>query len=106
METLHGLNLQEQERETYGVYAHESTALPAVGSPVTFDVAPPGLSAHIRNHLETQDVRIQLKEDILVLSPIRSPRANPALELNGAFDRMAHGEFLQHLARTGCGQRT
>ncbi|XP_077541084.1 uncharacterized protein LOC144153308 [Haemaphysalis longicornis] len=59
-----------------------------------------------RKHLGTQDVLIQLKEEVLVPATRHSPRAILTLDLKGAFDNVAHEAILQNLAKTGCGERT
>lgn len=59
-----------------------------------------------RKHLGTQDVLIQLKEEVLVPATRHSPRAILTLDLKGAFDNVAHEAILQTLAKTGCGERT
>ncbi|XP_077536195.1 uncharacterized protein LOC144148548 [Haemaphysalis longicornis] len=59
-----------------------------------------------RRHLGTQDVLIQLKEEILVPATRHSPRAILALDLKGAFDNVAHEAILRNLNNTGCGKKT
>lgn len=57
-----------------------------------------------RRHLGTQDVLIQLKEEILVPATRHSPRAILALDLKGAFDNVAHEAILRNLNNIGCGR--
>lgn len=59
-----------------------------------------------RKHLCTQDILVQMKEDILVPATGHSPRAILTLDLKGAFDNVAHKGILHNLASTGCGERT
>lgn len=57
-------------------------------------------------HLSTQDILLQLKEEVLVPATKYSPRAVLALDLKGAFDNIAHKTILKNLNATGCGSKT
>lgn len=59
-----------------------------------------------RQHLSTQDVLLQLKEEIIAPATRHSPRAILALDLKGAFDNVTHAAILDRLNRTGCGEQT
>lgn len=58
-----------------------------------------------RPHLSTQDVLIQIKEDILDRLPKNHKRCILALDIKGAFDNISHHAILQGLSSIDCGQR-
>ncbi|KAG0429466.1 hypothetical protein HPB47_023608 [Ixodes persulcatus] len=59
-----------------------------------------------RRHLSTQDVLLQLKEEVMKQATRHSPRAILALDLKGAFDNVSHASIITNLLGTGCGERT
>lgn len=59
-----------------------------------------------RPHLSTQDILLQLKEEVIVPATRNSPTAILALDLKGAFDNVKHTAILQRLNALGCGART
>ncbi|KAM7297198.1 hypothetical protein ISCGN_022351 [Ixodes scapularis] len=59
-----------------------------------------------RSQLSTQDILLQLKEDILDNISRTTTQAVLALDIKGAFDNVSHTTVLQNLASTNCGQRT
>lgn len=58
-----------------------------------------------RQNLSTQDVLLQIKEEIIAPATCHSPRAILALDLKGAFDNVTHAAILGNLNQTGCGKR-
>ncbi|KAM7304100.1 hypothetical protein ISCGN_014000 [Ixodes scapularis] len=60
----------------------------------------------LRSQLSTQDILLQLKEDILDNISRTTTQAVLALDVKGAFDNVSHTTVLQNLASTNCGQRT
>lgn len=58
----------------------------------------------LRPHLSTQDILIQIKEDILDRLPKGHKRCILALDIKGAFDNIGHHAILQGLSFIGCGQ--
>lgn len=58
-----------------------------------------------RPHLSTQDILLQLREDILSQASKHTPKAILALDLKGAFDNVNHETILQNLNNLGCGER-
>lgn len=59
-----------------------------------------------RPHLSTQDILLQLKEEVLDDFNSHSKRSILALDIKGAFDNVSHQAILQGLASTNCGERT
>ncbi|KAG0441424.1 hypothetical protein HPB47_015951 [Ixodes persulcatus] len=59
-----------------------------------------------RKNLSTQDILLQLKEDILDHPGRAQTRAVLALDLKGAFDNVSHDTILEGLARSHCGKKT
>lgn len=58
-----------------------------------------------RKHLGTQDVLLQIEEEVMKQATRHSPRAILALDLDGAFDNVSHASILSNLQGTGCGER-
>lgn len=58
-----------------------------------------------RAHLSTQDVLLQLKEEVIGPPSRAQTRAILALDLKGAFDNVAHDLILRNLAESHCGSR-
>lgn len=56
-------------------------------------------------HLSTQDVFLQLKDDVMGAPSRAQTRAILALDLKGAFDNVAHDLILKNLAESHCGDR-
>lgn len=56
--------------------------------------------------LSTQDILLQLKEDVITQASLHSVKAILALDLKGAFDNVGHHTILENLGTTNCGQRT
>ncbi|KAM7290312.1 hypothetical protein ISCGN_026957 [Ixodes scapularis] len=59
-----------------------------------------------RPHLSTQDVLLQLKEEIIDRLTSTHKRCILALDIKGAFDNISHQAILQGLTSIDCGQRT
>ncbi|KAM7297981.1 hypothetical protein ISCGN_023132 [Ixodes scapularis] len=59
-----------------------------------------------RPHLSTQDVLLQLKEEIIDRLTSTHKRCIVALDIKGAFDNISHQAILQGLTSIDCGQRT
>lgn len=59
-----------------------------------------------RAHLSTQDVLLQLKEEVLTPLSSQTKSAILALDIKGAFDNVSHAAILEGLQSTNCGQRT
>ncbi|KAM7314956.1 uncharacterized protein ISCGN_004740 [Ixodes scapularis] len=59
-----------------------------------------------RSHLSTQDVLLQLKEEVMLPATRNSPTAILALDLKGAFDNVKHTAILSQLNTLDCGHRT
>ncbi|XP_037563027.1 uncharacterized protein LOC119442280 [Dermacentor silvarum] len=59
-----------------------------------------------RPSLSTQDVLLQLKEDVVDGPTTAQTRAILALDLKGAFDNVSHDLILDNLASSQCGART
>ncbi|KAM7290784.1 uncharacterized protein ISCGN_027375 [Ixodes scapularis] len=59
-----------------------------------------------RPHLSTQDILLQLHEDINRQVSAHSTRAILTLDLKGAFDNVSHDIILTNLSDLNCGQRT
>lgn len=57
-----------------------------------------------RRHLSTQDVLLQIKEEILDRKSSQA-KAILALDLAGAFDNVRHEAILENLSHTNCGAR-
>ncbi|KAM7313947.1 hypothetical protein ISCGN_003734 [Ixodes scapularis] len=64
-----------------------------------------GRGRFLREHLSTQDVMLQLKEDILGPISRTTTQAVLALDVKGAFDNVGHQLILQNLTVTNCGSR-
>lgn len=60
----------------------------------------------LRKHLGTQDMLMQLMEQILVLATRHSLRLILILDLKGAFDSLEHEAIIQTLTDTNYGKRT
>ncbi|KAG0426629.1 hypothetical protein HPB47_026272 [Ixodes persulcatus] len=58
-----------------------------------------------REHLSTQDVMLQLKEDILGPISRLTTQAGLALDVKGAFDNVGHQLILRNLKVINCGSR-
>lgn len=58
-----------------------------------------------RPHLSTQDILLQLKNDIFESASRTTPKAILALDLKGAFDNVAHASILKNLNNLGIGER-
>lgn len=58
-----------------------------------------------RQHLSTQNILLQLKEEVIAPATRYSPRAILALDQKGAFN-VAHAAILSSLNQKGCGNRT
>lgn len=58
-----------------------------------------------RKHVSTQEILLQIKEELLAPATFHSPRAVLALDLKGVFD-VSHSSILYRLKETGCGCRT
>lgn len=63
------------------------------------------LQQHLE-HLSTQDVLLQLKEEIIAPATRHSPLAILAVDCKRAFDNVTHAASLGWLNQTGCGKRT
>ncbi|KAM7293892.1 hypothetical protein ISCGN_023467 [Ixodes scapularis] len=59
-----------------------------------------------RPHLSTQDILLQLKEEVLDSLNNHSKRSILTLDIKGAFDNISHQAILQGVASTNCGERT
>lgn len=59
-----------------------------------------------RPHLSTQDVLLQLKEDIIDNLSNQNKKSILALDVKGAFDNISHDALYAGLASTNCGERT
>lgn len=59
-----------------------------------------------RAHLSTQDVLLQLKEQIIENLSKTHPSSILALDVQGAFDNVTHAAILQGLQTTNCGEAT
>lgn len=58
-----------------------------------------------RQHLSTQDVLIQIKEQVLDHLSRDTPKALLTLDVKGAFDNVTHQAILENLNQTKCGHR-
>lgn len=58
-----------------------------------------------RPHLSTQDILLQLKTDIFEVASKTTPNGILALDLNGAFDNVAHASILKNLSDLGLGEK-
>ncbi|KAM7303068.1 uncharacterized protein ISCGN_018576 [Ixodes scapularis] len=56
--------------------------------------------------LSTQDILLQLKEDVIDNLSTQHKSAILALDVKGAFDNISHSAVLDSLQRTNCGQKT
>ncbi|XP_040078313.3 LOW QUALITY PROTEIN: uncharacterized protein LOC120850040, partial [Ixodes scapularis] len=56
--------------------------------------------------LSTQDILLQLKEDVIDNLSTQHKSAILALDIKGAFDNISHSAVLDSLQRTNCGQKT
>lgn len=59
-----------------------------------------------RPNLPTQDILLQLKEEVLDHVTPDSSKAILALELKEVFDHVAHHTILENLSNTNCKSRT
>ncbi|XP_077548355.1 high-affinity choline transporter 1-like [Haemaphysalis longicornis] len=59
-----------------------------------------------RPHLATQDILLQIKEQVMTPATRHSPTAMLALDFKGAFDNVSHSVILAHLRELHCGERT
>lgn len=59
-----------------------------------------------RQQLSTQDVLIQIKEEVLDHLSRTTPKTILTLDVKGAFDNVTHQAILDNLNTTGCGLRT
>ncbi|XP_072143647.1 putative nicotine oxidoreductase [Dermacentor andersoni] len=59
-----------------------------------------------RAGLFTQDVLLQLKEEVLSDVPRSGEHILLAIDIKGAFDNVSHQGILEGLANTNCGERT
>lgn len=59
-----------------------------------------------RTGLSTQDVLLQLKEQVIQKLSRTHPKMILALDVQGAFDNVYHSAILDNLASTHCGHRT
>lgn len=66
----------------------------------------PGTMFGFRSHLSTQDIVLQLKEEVLLPAARNSPTAILALDLKGAFDNVKHTAILSQLNTLDRGHRT
>ncbi|KAM7285991.1 hypothetical protein ISCGN_032876 [Ixodes scapularis] len=66
----------------------------------------PTTMAGFRPHLSTQDILLQIKEEVMAPATRNPPTALLALDLKGAFDNVKHSAILQRLNTLGCGART
>lgn len=57
-----------------------------------------------RNHLSTQDVLLQIKEQVMDNVSKTQPDSIVTLDVQGAFDNAARKDILQGLQATNCGQ--
>ncbi|XP_037558252.1 uncharacterized protein LOC119435475 [Dermacentor silvarum] len=86
--------------------------IPKQGKPPHIDnLRPISHTSCVGKHLSTQDVLIQIKEEVMKEATRHSPRAihargEYALDLKGAFDNVSHVSILTNLQSTGCGERT
>lgn len=58
-----------------------------------------------RPRLSTQDILLQLKEEVMLPATRNSPTAILALDLKGAFDNVKHAAILSQLNALDCGPR-
>lgn len=58
-----------------------------------------------RQHSSTQDIALQLKEDLIEYLDKNNKYSTFALDVKRAFDNMSHESILQNLQRTDCGER-
>ncbi|XP_075543784.1 putative nicotine oxidoreductase [Dermacentor variabilis] len=58
-----------------------------------------------RANLSTQDVLLQIKEEILNKIPKAGGNVIMALDVKGAFDNVSHGAIMEGLNKTNCGKR-
>lgn len=58
-----------------------------------------------RAHLSTQDVLLQLKEEVIEPVPRYGENVIMALDIKGAFDNVSHPAILEGLAALNCGHR-
>ncbi|KAG0423215.1 hypothetical protein HPB47_001004, partial [Ixodes persulcatus] len=66
----------------------------------------PTTSVGFRPRLSTQDILLQIKEEVMAPATRNSPTALLTLDLKGAFDNVKHSAILQRLNTLGCGART
>lgn len=59
-----------------------------------------------RQHLSTQDVLLQLKEQVVDHLSRTSPKTILTLDVKGAFDNVTHEAILENLSTTNCGVNT
>lgn len=59
-----------------------------------------------RSKLSTEDVLLQIKEEILNRIFAQSENTFMAIEFNGAFDNISHDTIFGELSATNCGWRT
>lgn len=59
-----------------------------------------------RAKLSTQDILLQLKEEVLTNIPNAGEHVILAIDIKGAFDNVSHQGILEGLANTNCGERT
>ncbi|XP_077497996.1 putative nicotine oxidoreductase [Amblyomma americanum] len=58
-----------------------------------------------RGNLSTQDVLLQLKEEVLEIIPKAGENIVMALDIKGAFDNVSHAAIMERLNNTNCGRR-
>ncbi|KAK8768859.1 hypothetical protein V5799_014676 [Amblyomma americanum] len=58
-----------------------------------------------RAHLSTQDVLLQLKEEVLEKMPRSGENVVMALDIKGAFDNVSHAAIMEGINDTNCGRR-
>uniref|UniRef100_A0A023FIQ1 Putative rte all n=1 Tax=Amblyomma cajennense TaxID=34607 RepID=A0A023FIQ1_AMBCJ len=58
-----------------------------------------------RKYLSTQDLLLQIKEEVLTTVPKYGENILLALNLKAAFDNVSHRAVLEGLSKLGCGQR-
>ncbi|KAK8780271.1 hypothetical protein V5799_018390 [Amblyomma americanum] len=59
-----------------------------------------------RANLSTQDVLLQLKEEVLETMPKAGENVVMALDIKGAFDNVSHAAIIEGINNTNCGKRT
>ncbi|KAK8765992.1 hypothetical protein V5799_007226 [Amblyomma americanum] len=57
-------------------------------------------------NLSTQDVLLQLKEEVLETMPKAGENVVMALDIKGAFDNVSHAAIMAGINNTNCGKRT